>query len=629
MKKKIAVFGNGWSDEYLRLVLGGIHTYAAGCNVDLYTFINHSSGSEEAPENAGEKSIYTLPDLTMFDGIILLANTMNLASERDYFTREVARLQIPTVCLEYQLDGIPCICTDTYSGVFELTSHLIKEHGVQNVVYVSGPPDHYENRLRLQAVNDALASINKSVSPDNIIYGEWSYYNSLNATNSWLETHGLPDAFVCANDEMALGVCSVMNTREIKVPEQVIVTGCDCISLSQHIYPLLTTVARDWNKLGSDALECVLRQIKGKSIPAVTTYNTLPVYGESCGCEVQDERIQLRRRSILGQHRKKKESTMYEWHLRQLDDTMTKMTTVQDLKDQLGWDLSYNHAYEGKNFLICMVDTFIEKDFHTDFTDEIDVYLHIENEEVQAPCHFSKKDLLPPLNVNPQESNSYLFLPLHIQDNILGYVVFINHTDIVYDSDALYTWTQHISHNMERVRQNVHMEELNKKLTEVSMTDSLTGLKNRTGYDALAVPYLQRCQQEGKLGSMIFADINHMKLINDKYGHLQGDIALCTVADAIKLTMPSDWIAVRFGGDEFIMVGSCADKYEAEFLKDRLSANLKLLIKERDLRFPLSASFGAVVMDPEENYSLEEYLRKADEAMYIMKQQAHAQYEAF
>ena len=157
------------------------------------------------------------------------------------------------------------------------------------------------------------------------------------------------------------------------------------------------------------------------------------------------------------------------------------------------------------------------------------------------------------------------------------------------------------------------------------MTDSLTGLKNRTGYDALAVPYLQKCQQEGKLGSMIFADINRMKLINDKYGHLQGDIALCTVADAIKMTMPSDWIAVRFGGDEFIMVGSCADKHEADYIKERLSSNLRKIIEERDLCFPLSASFGAVVMDPKENYSLEEYLRKADEAMYIMKQKAHAQ----
>ena len=170
------------------------------------------------------------------------------------------------------------------------------------------------------------------------------------------------------------------------------------------------------------------------------------------------------------------------------------------------------------------------------------------------------------------------------------------------------------------------MKELNKMLTEVSMTDALTGLKNRAGYDSLAVPYLQKCQREGKLGTMIFADINRMKLINDRYGHLQGDYALCTVAEAIKRTMPADWIAVRFGGDEFIMVGECASHEEAEGLKQSLAANLNQIKKERDLCFPLTASFGAVVMNPNEDYSLEEYLRKADEAMYVMKQKAHAEY---
>ena len=225
--------------------------------------------------------------------------------------------------------------------------------------------------------------------------------------------------------------------------------------------------------------------------------------------------------------------------------------------------------------------------------------------------------------LDDSKSNSFLFLPLHVKEEPIGYVLFVNHLDIAYQQ-TLYTWTCHIGSGLEHVRQNIRLEELNKKLIEVSMTDALTGLKNRTGYDTLAFPLLRKCQKEGKLGSMIFADINRMKQINDKYGHLQGDIALRTVADAIKMTMPPDWIAVRFGGDEFVMVGECSSKEEAEQLKEQLSVNLEKLKEELNLRFPLSASFGAVVMNPEENYSLEEYLRKADESMYLMKQKAHA-----
>ncbi len=167
------------------------------------------------------------------------------------------------------------------------------------------------------------------------------------------------------------------------------------------------------------------------------------------------------------------------------------------------------------------------------------------------------------------------------------------------------------------------MEELNKKLREVSVTDGLTGLKNRTGCDILAIPYLQKCQREGKTCAIVFADINRMKMINDKYGHLQGDIAICTVAEAIKRVLPKDWIAVRYGGDEFIMVGACEDEEVAEQIKEQLAETLEEVKRRKKLAFSLTASLGAVIMHPNENYSLEEYLRKADEAMYLTKQKYH------
>ena len=625
MKKKIAVFANGWSSEYLKLVLDGIQKRAAKSNIDIYTFVNYSSGEEDKPDNLGEKIIFELPDLSMFDGVMLLTNTINLHSEREYLKQQVESLKLPAVTLEYDLDGIPCLCTDTYSGVYELTSHIIKEHGAEHIIYISGPEDNKESLRRMQAVNQALSSINKQLAPEDIIYGNWSYYEAYDHLMNWLETHEqLPDAFICANDEMALGVYAVMDSIGKKIPEDVIVTGCDCIEQSQKIYPILSTVAREWDRLGYDGLDCVIRQINGDTVADIKEYRSVPVLGESCGCKVKDGRKVSRRRSIIHNYKKQRANNMNEWHLRHIDDVMTKMTSSRQLKEQLGWNFAYNHTFEGADLLVCLVDGFIEGESAKSYPARMEAYLHLENGKTRPGGIFPTKELVPELNLDTQKSNNFLFVPLHMEQEIIGYVVFINNLSIVY-TETLYTWTKHVSQNFERVRQNIRMEELNQKLIEVSMTDALTGLKNRTGYDALAFPLLQKCRREGKLGSMIFADINRMKLINDKYGHLQGDIALCTVAEAIKRTMPSDWIAVRFGGDEFIMVGECKTAEDAESLREQLSANLEKVKAERQLCFPLSASFGAVVMNPEENYSLEEYLRKADEAMYVMKQQAHAE----
>ena len=623
MKKKIAIFANGWSDEFLSLVLSGIHTCAKENNVDLYTFINYSSGAPTEKKNQGAFNIYKLPDLSMFDGTILFSNTFNISYEREYLSQEVLKHHIPAISLEYELDNIPSITTDTYSGMYDLTLHLIREHNVKRIAYVSGIVDNKENQARLQAVNDALATIGAKVEQDDILYGEWSYYGVMNVVPAWLDSHELPDAFVCANDEMALGVSSILDARNISVPAQVLVTGCDCKELGQQLYPVLTTVTRNWTDLGHEALVRVLKQINGEEIPFSTVYDSSLVVGESCGCYIEEEHKKQRRSSALRLHRQYKENNIYEWHLRQLDITLSQITDVTDLKNHLGWAFDYDHAYEGNSFLLCLNSTFSEQSFHEEFTSQMETYLHYENGQIKPSSYFMTKKLLPTLDVNKKESNSYLFLPLHYNDNIVGYAVFINHPEIAYNTDKLYSWTQHMAQSFERVHQNVRLRELNDKLKEISITDGLTGLKNRTGYDVMAVPLLQKCQREGKLGVMIFADINRMKYINDKYGHIQGDVALRTVARAIKSTMPSNWVAVRFGGDEFIMVGECTSSEEANELKNHLSENLEKLKKERALTFPLSVSFGAVVLNPGENYTLEEYLRKADEAMYLMKEEAH------
>ena len=242
MKKRVAIFANGWSNEYLELVFEGIRKKAADTNVDLYAFVNYSSGSEGATGNTGETSIFELPDIATFDGAIVLSNTINLPSERAFLRDQIVNNHIPAVSVEYPLEGLPHLYTNTYSGIYALTSHLTQVHNVREVIYVSGPADNSENQTRKQAVIDALAEVGGALPEENILYGNWSYYDTYAAMGSFLNSdRTLPDAFVCANDEMAIAVCSILNDYGLKVPEQVLVTGCDCTKRSQEIYPILAT----------------------------------------------------------------------------------------------------------------------------------------------------------------------------------------------------------------------------------------------------------------------------------------------------------------------------------------------------------------------------------------------------
>ena len=73
MKKKIAVFANGWGSDYLQEIVDGIYQKAKNLNIDLFVFVNYSALNGSDDNSDGEVNIFRLPDLDDFDGIILMS----------------------------------------------------------------------------------------------------------------------------------------------------------------------------------------------------------------------------------------------------------------------------------------------------------------------------------------------------------------------------------------------------------------------------------------------------------------------------------------------------------------------------------------------------------------------------
>ena len=153
--------------------------------------------------------------------------------------------------------------------------------------------------------------------------------------------------------------------------------------------------------------------------------------------------------------------------------------------------------------------------------------------------------------------------------------------------------------------------------------DTLTGVYNRFGCEKFAYPYLQQCHAQGKDSVLMFADINKMKVINDKYGHLAGDNAICTVANVIREALHDSWIVVRYGGDEFLMVGEYSSEEHPSKMIQEINDLLQITAEKMQLPYSLKTGIGYVIIDANESLNLSECLKKADEAMYLMKKQQH------
>lgn len=153
----------------------------------------------------------------------------------------------------------------------------------------------------------------------------------------------------------------------------------------------------------------------------------------------------------------------------------------------------------------------------------------------------------------------------------------------------------------------------------LSNTDHLTGLHNRRGFITLAEQQLKMQEQRRNLIMLLYADLDHMKWINDTLGHEKGDKALIEVASILKDVFRKSDIIARVGGDEFAVLGIVVSTRSWNIIESRLQHHLDIhnAIENRDYKIFLSV--GIAFSDPESPYSIDELMSLADAAMYEQK----------
>jgi len=156
-------------------------------------------------------------------------------------------------------------------------------------------------------------------------------------------------------------------------------------------------------------------------------------------------------------------------------------------------------------------------------------------------------------------------------------------------------------------------------LRDLLLIDDLTGLYNRRGFLTFGEQQLKLAYRTKRALLLIMADLDGMKLINDTFGHLEGDRALIETANILKSTFRGSDIIARIGGDEFAIVAIDAKDHTAEIINSRLRKTLEAYNADNDRPYKLSISIGIARYDPECPCFLEELLVRADQLMYEQK----------
>ena len=626
MNNRIAVFANGYSNEFIEYVLKGMQKKAQQDGIDVFVFVTYCDVMDHELQNKCQLNIFHLPNPEDFDGAIMLTNTYNFPDEQERVCARFQRAGVPMLSLEVEVPNMSCIKTENYNGVRELAIHLIEDHSAKKILYINGVKGNVENTTRRQALVDVLEEHDMKLYGE--LYCDFSFYAAYASIKDYLNKgNELPDAIVCANDYMALGINSALTEIGIKVPDDVLLTGFDMIKDGQYTFPILSTVSRGWDNFGEKAYDKLMYQIKHPDERFVEIYDSFFVPSESCRCPASEKAIKNRFSKIRNLYFDNLQGNIMDIFFQRLKIPVSLATRKEDFYDK-GIMTSRDIPLIGKNYCLCTEPEFFQMgdDEYPErirgYSEDMDILYELRDGERRTIDHFNSRMLYPNYSHTEGESHLYIFAPMNYLNFIIGYIAIKDSPQLLYNLD-LAKFVKNMNGLLFSMRRYIFSQRTNEELNRIYMTDALTGMYNRTGCEKVLYEYISSQKAKHQKSILVFADIDRMKTINDRYGHLNGDLAIKATAEAFRTFSPDDWLFGRYGGDEFIAVGSCPEPNKINQLIKEISESMSAQFKSLNLIFMLHASVGYAVIEPDDEGTIDKYIDQADKYMYQEKEKYH------
>ena len=285
--KKIALLSDGWKRFVTYSWTDGItrRIKELGLDACLYQFNTNGNWSHDAKYNSGEYELFYFPDVKNYDGIIFDCSNMTDREQIDRIVEHLKTFDIPVVSISYAVEGFYYVGNDNKKLFRSILDHLHDVHGCKRYVFAGGPDYNYENQMRFEAFQEAMADYGIPLTEDMYMFDDFDFDSGVRYMEDWIKKKKpFPDAFVCANDNIATGMCSAADRHGLKIPDDFIVTGFDNLEKAAYYYPQITTVEHNRGNIGKNAVQILADLWEGKKVEPFSYLFSECIPGESCGC---------------------------------------------------------------------------------------------------------------------------------------------------------------------------------------------------------------------------------------------------------------------------------------------------------------------------------------------------------
>ncbi len=625
MRKKIALFANGWTTENLVDYSNGIMDKLPDNYADIYMFVSYESYGLPAEDRLSQSIIYQLPDLSDFDAAIVFYPGMNFSDSIDYIYGAIDKAGIPAINICNKREGHVNIGVDNYSGMLDLCNHLVEKHECKDIVFIAGSADNPDSNERLKALKEVLAAHN--LNEPTVFYSNWESGVAIEyIQNNICNREKLPDAIVCANDSLATFAVLAVEERGFSVPNDIIVTGFDHLLNSQVFYPSIASVDQHFNELGVTTAKAIQSIFNNDSEIEDTVIPCSFCPAESCGCGEESSSDEIRRIHSHDFPYRDQYDYLFDIRMITMEQAILQANDYQALKSNLHYIFTSSVGSEGDSFCFMLDPLFANLGRDSEvfpahsFCEEMDVIVARRDAKNCAVSKCKSRQLLPDFEDN-NRNNIHIFSHIYYQNFICGYVVFSNSVNLLAHY-KVYDFTNKIDRIIISLKRNMQLAELNNRLSELMEQDTLTKVKNRTAYEK----YLKRLEQdfiegENKPFAVVYFDINNLKMVNDMYGHEKGDAYIKNSCRLICNTFKHSPV-FRIGGDEFVTIAVNDDFTERHQLLNEMKEHMAVLKSKGDsvpLTERISIASGMAEYDRTLDDDFSSIFKRADEIMYENK----------
>ncbi len=601
----------------------------------LYIFEGRSINDVE-PMIRPYNSIYHILSEKRIDGLILIASSLVDTDNIQKMDAYLKSIHIPVVTIGRKIGDFPYVHSDNESGIRKVFGHLYG-HGKRKIAFVTGLMEQKDAIERYETYKSLLQENNLAYNPGFVYEGAFSKRSGRDAAlhfAPFIKNNEI-DTIIFSNDDMASGALTAFQALGICCPEDVLLTGYDNVSWSALTDPPLTTVSQNYFKMAAAAWRILLGQISVKqsfqaserSTGETTAFNAFVagavameekvavdlVVRASCGCLENVETFINEGLTLVNQNNMSVSEHFQTFNL-------------DLLLQRLYGTIAY---HEIQNFIIVHFPT------PSPFTTFETYTLPLEAEVLFCvvggkPCNekmrFSTSDILPPEIKERMDKSPLILKPLYFSDSVFGYFVssYKNISGHILSEIRLFL-SDHIQGSL-LLNAHVEMEQklndtlaelqaVNQRLSLLSHRDDLTGLLNRRGFFGESRKCFGCTSKDSHI--IAYIDMDHLKTINDLYGHEEGDFAIRTVAQVLSESVREGDLVCRQSGDEFLLFIREAGKSVIPYMEKRFANNLRNANETLGKPYLIDFSWGFIPVTRFDDF--DDCLRQADDRMMASK----------